>query len=52
MVNFFKGTGSASYSETHSLGKFQAWLSKETKARKGQSEGHQYVLSLRLLWES
>lgn len=23
-------------SETHSLGKFQGWLSKETKARKGQ----------------
>lgn len=36
MINFFKGTGSASYSETRSLGKFQEWLSKETKARKGQ----------------
>lgn len=50
MVNFFKGTGSPSYSETHSLGKFQEWFSRETKSRKGPtSEGYQFVLSLGLL---
>lgn len=36
MVNSFRGIGSASDSETHILGKLQAWLSKETKARKRQ----------------
>ena len=52
MVNSSRGTGSASDSETHILGKLQAGLSKETKARKEASKGDQCLLSPRLLWES